>query len=78
AAEGRLTPAYLALWRMFRERVLADPQHNPTELWRPADLQVEWLRAAGFADAAVWWQHEMWAVFGGTKGRTDAERVQTR
>lgn len=67
AAAGRVTPGYMALWRLFRERVFPDPEHNPTEHWQPAARQVEWLRAAGFNDAAVWWEHEMWAVFGGRK-----------
>ena len=37
------------------------------ERWESAARQVEWLREAGFADAQVWWEHDMWAVFGGRK-----------
>ncbi|HOM83899.1 MAG TPA: methyltransferase domain-containing protein [Armatimonadota bacterium] len=67
ARAGRVSPAYLKLWKLFRDRVFPDPEHNPTERWESAARQVEWLREAGFADAQVWWEHDMWAVFGGRK-----------
>ena len=64
---GRVSPGWMALWRMFTDRVLPDPERNPTERWVLASRQVEWLREAGFADAQVWWEHGMWAVFGARK-----------
>lgn len=64
---GRISPAWMTLWGTFCDRVLPDPEHNPTERWSPPARQVEWLRAAGFTDAQVWWEHAMWAVFGGRR-----------
>lgn len=66
-AAHRVSPNWLALWQHFCERVLPDPEHNPTEHWTPAATQVQWLRDAGFADAQVWWEYRLWAVFGGTR-----------
>lgn len=63
----RVSPAWMTLWQMFVDRVLPDPERNPTERWSPAGRQAEWLQEAGFTDAAVWWEHGMWAVFGGRK-----------
>ena len=71
SAARRVSPHWLALWQVFCDRVLPDPEHNPTERWTPAARQVEWLREIGFPDAQVWWEHGMWAVFG---GRRDEQR----
>ncbi len=63
----RVSPGWMDLWENFCERILPDPEHNPTERWQLPALQVEWLRAAGFTNAQVWWEHAMWAVFGGSR-----------
>lgn len=63
----RLSPRWMELWQIFRDRVFPDPEHNPTERWAPAAQQAAWLRDAGFTDTRVWWEHAMWAVFGGRK-----------
>lgn len=68
-AAGEVDEVMVKLWEQWQRRVLRDPFGQQTEFWNTPEQHIQWLRAAGFEQAEVYWERGLWAVYGARKGR---------
>jgi tRNA (cmo5U34)-methyltransferase len=69
-ADGRIPPSFAATLEKWRRRNLDEfgtPHTSGDDCHETAEVQVEYLRQAGFAKVEVTWREELWAVFVASK-----------
>jgi hypothetical protein len=53
------------------------PKHSGDDCHETIDVQLDYLRSAGFASADCLWQKALWAVMRATKDRAQFSRTGT-